>query len=552
MKKQRVLFYLFWFILSLPNIVLVFTEQMNVWGRLALVMLPVAVFGGLMTINKKPGTMYWICFPFLFLGAFQLVLTYLFGKGVIAVDMWLNLSTTNSSEAGELLSQIWPAVVGVALIYIPSLILAVWSIRMKEKLSDNFRRTHQRVIGVLLLVSMISILSAYMKGGYRLEDDMFPVNACYNCVLAVEREDASMDYQKTSENFTFDSYIAESDTLPQVIVCVIGETSRAANWQLYGYNRQTNPILAKTEGLFVFRDNMSQSNTTHKSVPILLSLASAENYEILYTSKGIMAAYREAGYYTAFISNQQRNGSFIDFIGEQADECIFLNDGRKGVNYDTVLVETLSDMLKKGYKHMFVVLHAYGSHFNYYDRYPEDARIFVPDFIENAKKKHRLKMINAYDNTIRYTDALLGNLIALLAERHESAALLYTSDHGEDIFDDERDLFLHASPVPSYYQLHVPLIVWTSETYRQIHVQRQLCMSEHTNLPTSSNCIFHTLLGLGGIETTYRNDSLSLVSSNFVVRERYYINDRNKPEPLRLCWDKNDLKVLNKNDLCYE
>ena len=87
MKKQRVLFYLFWFILSLPNFILAFTEQMNVWGKCALIILPVAVFGVLMTLNKKPGIIYWACFPFLFIGAFQMVLTYLFGKGVIAVDM---------------------------------------------------------------------------------------------------------------------------------------------------------------------------------------------------------------------------------------------------------------------------------------------------------------------------------------------------------------------------------------------------------------------------------------------------------------------------------
>ncbi len=552
MKKQRVLFYLFWFILSLPNFILAFTEQMNVWGKCALIILPVAVFGVLMTLNKKPGIIYWACFPFLFIGAFQMVLTYLFGKGVIAVDMWLNLSTTNSSEANELLSQLWPAVIGVILIYIPSLVLAVWSVRMKEKLSGAFRKVHRHIAGGLLAASLLCILMAYMAGGYKLTDDMFPVNACYNCVQAMEREDATKAYKEASDGFVFNAHMAKTDTLPQVVVCVVGETSRAANWQLYGYERATNPILSKTDGLLVFRDHMSQSNTTHKSVPILLSLASAENYEILYRSKGIMAAYREAGYYTAYISNQQRNKSFIDFIGEQADSCVFLNDNKKGVSYDEVLIPALHEILKKGHRHLFVVLHTYGSHFNYYDRYPEEARTFVPDFIENAKKTHRHKMINAYDNSIRYTDAVLGKLIGLLTECKESAALLYTSDHGEDIFDDERDLFLHASPVPSYYQLHVPLVIWTSETYRQVHAQRLESMTSHTDLPTSSNCVFHTLLGLGGVETAYRNDSLSLVSPHFSVGKRYYINDRNEPELLRLCWDENDLKVLKKKNLRYE
>ncbi len=552
MKRQRVLFYLFWLILSLPGFILVFTEEMNGWGKCALITLPVAVFGGLMTLGKKPGVMYWICLPFLFVGAFQTVLTYLFGKGVIAVDMWLNLSTTNFSEAGELLSRLWPAVTGVVLIYVPSLVLAVWSIRMKERLSGAFRRTHRRVAGVLLAASLICIFAAYAKGGYELTDDMFPLNACYNCLLAMERENASEAYKDTSADFVFDAYMADTDTLPQVIVCVVGETSRSASWQLYGYRRATNPVLSETDGLLVFRDNMSQSNTTHKSVPILLSLASAEDYEILYRSKGIMAAYREAGYYTAYISNQRRNNSFIDFIGGQADSCVFLNDNRKGVSYDGILVQALHEILEKGRRHLFVVLHAYGSHFNYHDRYPEEARTFVPDFIENVRKACRREMINAYDNSIRYTDAFLGKLISLLDGRGGSAALLYTSDHGEDIFDDGRDLFLHASPAPSCYQLHVPLIIWTSEAYRLAHAQRMEYMAGHVGLPSGSDCVFHTLLGLGGVETAYRNDSLSLASPDFSVRGRYYINDRNEPVPLRLCWDGNDLRVLEKMGLCYE
>lgn len=552
MKKQKILFYLYWFILVLPNCILAFTEKMNIWGHLALVLFPLAIYGGFMTLSKKPGITYWILLPVLFLGAFQLVLTYLFGSGVIAVDMWLNLVTTNSHEANELLSQIWPIVIGVVIIYIPSLILAVWSIRLKYRLSDQFIHTHRRIAGIFLVISLLCITSAYATSEYTLQDDMFPLNACYNCQLAGMRDNASKNYKKSANSFTFSSQLAESDTLPQIVVCVVGETSRAANWQLYGYNRPTNPVLSRNREIAVFRNHMSQSNTTHKSVPILLSLASAENYEILYKTKGIMAAYREAGYYTVYLSNQQRNNSFIDFIGEQANKCIFLNDNKKGVGFDDTLLQPFTDLINEGHKHLFVVLHTYGSHFNYADRYPKDRAVFVPDCIKKAEKKNRTQMINAYDNSICYTDAFLGKLISILNEKEVSAALLYTSDHGEDIFDDERNFFLHASPVPSYYQLHVPLIIWTSESYRQNHMARQNNIDKHTILPTGSECIFHTLLGMGGIETPYRNDSLSLVSSTFTVRKRYYITDRNEAEPLKSCWDKNDLKVLIKNNLEYE
>lgn len=82
----------------------------------------------------------------------------------------------------------------------------------------------------------------------------------------------------------------------------------------------------------------------------------------------------------------------------------------------------------------------------------------------DAEVKYKDNLINAYDNSIRYTDNFLVRLIDMLQEQHVNSALIYTSDHGEDIFDDNRHLFLHASPVPSYYQIHVPFFIWMSET----------------------------------------------------------------------------------------
>lgn len=116
----------------------------------------------------------------------------------------------------------------------------------------------------------------------------------------------------------------------------------------------------------------------------------------------------------------------------------------------------VEEELKAGHQKLFIVLHAYGSHFNYKERYPESMSVFKPDNLTDAKYENKEYLMNAYDNTIRYTDGFLASLITLLQKMNSFSAMLYTSDHGEDIFDDNRKLFLHASPVPSYYQLHVP------------------------------------------------------------------------------------------------
>ena len=136
--NQEHLFYLFLGILIVPNIVLCFTEQISLVAKICNVLLPLSVYYFVMTWSRNCSRTFWVLFPFIFLGAFQIVLLYLFGQSIIAVDMFLNLVTTNSSEALELLDNLIPAIIIVAILYIPALILAMVSIVKKKKLSENF------------------------------------------------------------------------------------------------------------------------------------------------------------------------------------------------------------------------------------------------------------------------------------------------------------------------------------------------------------------------------------------------------------------------------
>ena len=121
--EPRQLFFLFIIVLAIPNVALFFTEQMPLLVRICNIILPVSVYWMVMTLSRKPGKIIWILFPFVFFAAFQLVLLYLFGQSIIAVDMFLNLLTTNSGEAMELLDNLLPAVIGVFVVYLPTLAL---------------------------------------------------------------------------------------------------------------------------------------------------------------------------------------------------------------------------------------------------------------------------------------------------------------------------------------------------------------------------------------------------------------------------------------------
>ena len=548
--KQKATYYLFLFVLTLPNLVLSTTEQLTWGGRIAGVAMPLAVYWLLLSLSRKTGRTMIMMLPVLFLGAFQMVLTYLYGRGPIAVDMWLNLVTTNSGEVGELLSQLLPAIVWVVVIYIPTLALAATLWARKRHAPDTFVKKQRlpalcATTAALLYTATLTALTPYSP-----TNDMFPLNAVCNFGMAFGRQTVSVRYKESSKDFKYYAKCSFADNEAETLVLVIGETSRADNWQLYGYNRKTNPLLTQTKGLTVFTDYMSQSNTTHKSVPILLSLAEADNYDILYHTKGIMQAFREAGYHTVFLSNQQRNHSFIDFLGEQADDCLFLRDSHPDNAYDTDLLVPLAQKLarQKG-RRTFVVLHTYGSHFSYADRYPDDMREFLSDQYDGAKRQYRPQLINAYDNSICQTDLLLRRIIEQLTAHGGSAAMVYTSDHGEDIFDDARHLFLHASPFPSFWQLHVPLIVWTSPIYRQRHDAITSALDANRHKAAESNSVFHTLLTMGGVTTSYRNDSLSLASPTYTSHRRLFIDDHNQPRTYRECMTEEDLKLMEEKHI---
>ena len=544
--------------LLLPNIALCYTECLTPWACGVNVLLPLSLYMLFFSAAKRPGKMIWWAFIFVFFAAFQLVLLYLFGTGVIAVDMFLNLVTTNPGEAMELLDNLAPAVVGVFVVYLPLLILGGVNIRRDSRLSVSFQQRVRHWAMQIGAIGLFCLLASYLVvDDYRMRNQLYPVNICYNLYLAFERNAASENYREASRDFKFDARSEHSATAPEVYVMVVGETARAHNFSLYGYPRNTNPLLSKTPGIKAFPNVTTQSNTTHKSVPMLLSAASAEDFERLFHEKGILAAFKEAGFHTVFISNQLPNHSFIDFLGEQADEHYFLKkeDASQGNHYDEDLLQKLDEILpladasSSAHYHyrcrkLFVVLHSYGSHFNYQERYPRSFAYFKPDSRSEAKPENRRDLLNAYDNTIRYTDYILHGIIERLQKwegvqtktdgvyDQPTSAMLYTSDHGENIFDDDRHLFLHAAPKASDYELHVPFIIWTSEGFSKQYPDILKALGENRSKQVQSSLsAFHTMLGIGGIQTRYRLDEYSVASGKYHPTELLYLDDHDEAIP---------------------
>lgn len=533
----------FTIVLMIPNVALCFTESMGFWAGLANVVLPLGFYMLLISLFRHTGWAVWAMLPFSVLAAFQIVLLFLYGGSIIAVDMFLNVVTTNMSEACELLGNLGSAIFTVVVLYLPALIWATVSLIRKKELMPVPRIMFRRGGAVLFFVGVAAAMVASVTGrNYSVTEDVFPLNVIYNIKVAVDRTAMAERYDETSSGFCFNAVSEHDADEAEVYVMVIGETSRALNWQLGGYDRPTNPRLSQRKNVTFYSKALSESNTTHKSVPMLMSHVNACNFDSVGYVKSIITAFNEAGFRTAFISNQAPNHSYTEFFGREANRCIYLSDTLGRHRYDAEMLPYVAQCLADTTSlKQFIVLHSYGSHFKYTERYPDGFGNFKPDLCDEVKPESRDVLINAYDNTIEYTDHWLDNLMDMLERSGKRAALVYSADHGEDIMDDARCRFLHASPTPTYYQLHVAMLTWVSSSYDQARPEKLAAMKRHCDDPVSStSSLFNTCLDLGGIETEYRDDSLSLASPCYRRSQPLYLNDQNRGVEFDDCGLKNE------------
>jgi len=348
----------------------------------------------------------------------------------------------------------------------------------------------------------------------------YPNNIVYN-VFKYSKKLKRVDHEALTKNFTFSAH--KDDTLKQreIYVLVIGETSRAHNWGLYGYNRNTSPRLEKRQGLLPFTDASTAGAMTELSVPLIITRATPEDFDRHFREKGVGAAFDESGFKTYWISNQD-DYFHILMHKKEMDSVVDLGGARSSTHsvYDISVVNEFENILKhdKNQK-SFYILHTMGSHFNYSMRYPQNFEVFKPagqnQAINPMNPANKGILVNSYDNSILYTDMILDSLISLLDKEKAVSYLLYLSDHGEDLYDDSRMKFLHPPTKPTAFVAHIPFFIWTSTLYDSIYPRKYQTLKSHLNSPISSHNVFETLLDMADISFPGQNLSESIASDSF-------------------------------------
>lgn len=188
-----------------------------------------------------------------------------------------------------------------------------------------------------------------------------------------------------------------------------------------------------------------------------------------------------------------------------------------GECHDEILLQGLGELLDNLTQDTVLVLHQMGSHGpDYYKRYPASAERFTPVCQSNALNQcDQQAIVNSYDNTLAYTDQVLGSLIDLLRSRQDKVdtAMIYLSDHGESL--GEYNLYLHGTPymLAPEQQRHVPLLVWFSDSYRQDFALDTDCLGRLRDAPLSQDNLFHSMLGLLQVRTEVYRQSMDMFAS---------------------------------------
>ncbi|MGH8603487.1 MAG: sulfatase-like hydrolase/transferase, partial [Gammaproteobacteria bacterium] len=311
---------------------------------------------------------------------------------------------------------------------------------------------------------------------------------------------------------------------PFTMLLVIGESERKHSLGLYGYERDTTPLLGNLAKyfagtrFFAFADVLAAAPFTRVSVPSMLSMADIQSFSEIQNFPSVIQIFNAGGFKSFLASNQAFKGFENNLVGAfMADvkERTYLVENSKLDEYDENLIEVVERFLEDSAPRKFIIVHLAGSHMDYNSKYPEKHNYF---------KGRSLK--DAYDNTIRYTDFVLGTLVRRLEFRKEPVSLVFCSDHGENLDDSRDGNYGHGLKPLTRYELQIPLIVWSNQQYERSHSTKLAQLAQHIDVPVGHDHISHTLLGLAGLYAAgyeAKND----ISSPSFQRSMRHVIDRN-------------------------
>ncbi len=307
--------------------------------------------------------------------------------------------------------------------------------------------------------------------------------------------------------FTLNNATTDADSL--TVVLVLGESLRADHLGINGYERNTTPLLSQDSSIISYPHIYTQPYYTHTSIPRLLTRADSISIDRAYEEESFISLFKQAGYKTHWLANQESVPTYVYFMNE-CDTLIYVNGGKSLYIFDKWLDEDLlpdyRNIVHSPIAKNFILLHTIGSHWWYNSHYTDSVETFKPVIQSRViSSNSQEEMINSYDNTVLYTDFIVHQFIQEL--RDKCAILLFISDHGESL--GEEGYYLHGVDRP---ELHYPAcFIWYSPAYQQKYPHHIQLLKANREKHYNTDFLFHTILDVAQIETSYKNKKLSLI-----------------------------------------
>jgi lipid A ethanolaminephosphotransferase len=368
------------------------------------------------------------------------------------------------------------------------------------------------MLGVLIvlagtLLAVFQPMASLMRNHKEMRYLITPANVLWStsAALGQDARGATRPRQPIGEDAV--RRPAAAGARPQVLVLVVGETARAANWGLSGYARQTTPELAKLPVLN-FPAVTSCGTNTEVSVPCMFAPVGRRDYDAdrIRGSESLLHVLQRAGVAVHWRDNQSGCKGVCDGLSQ--DTVSALNPPglcREGRCLDEGLLAGLDERLARARGAQVLVLHMLGNHGpSYFRRYPPAFARYQPACESDDLRQCTPEQVaNAYDNALLYTDHVLASLVAKLQAQagRVDSALLFVSDHGESL--GEAGLFLHGMPyaIAPKEQTQVPMLMWFSDGWARSTGLDAGCLRLRAAEPAAHDHLFHTVLGLMDVGT---------------------------------------------------
>ena len=440
---------------------------------------------------------------------------------MIDAGMLRNFAETNVTEVRDLLS---------LKLFAYILLLGVLPCLLLWKVPVNYRRWHRELFSkVIVSVASAAVIGIVALANYQGLSSLFRNHHEIRLMLVPSNYiGASAGYLREQVASAQQPFVTIGDDAQRNVavqnhprksltVLVVGESARAENFGILGYDRDTTPKLDKEAGLIAFTDVHSCGTETAVSVPCMFSNMGRKDYDAskAKNEEGLLDVLKRAGIDVIWRDNQSGCKGTCDRVTLQdvsnlKDPALCANSECR----DEILLQGLQSFIDHLDKDTVLVLHQMGSHGpEYFKRYPKEYEHFTPVCESNALNNcSRESIVNGYDNTLVYTDHVLSSLIDVLRSNQDKVdtAMLYLSDHGESL--GEYNLFLHGTPymLAPEQQKHVAMLAWFSDSYQKAYSVDTHCLQMSRDKPLSQDNLFHSMLGLLEVRSSVYQPALDM------------------------------------------